>query len=120
MATGSLFIIGTRISLRRLEVIPVVGQATVGKNMLPNLFRLDFWKWWKYVNHKAGAPGSGLGGVGRGVPCGRHGKEDGGEVQAVSARDKGLKETSPLPRVSYPCPDLPELESCYTRVRPTK
>ena len=88
MATGSLFIIRTRISLRCLKVIPVVGHTTVGKNMLLNLFRLYFWKWWKYVNCKAGAPGSGLGGMGRGVPCGRHGKEDGGEVQAVLAQDK--------------------------------
>lgn len=73
---GSLFIVGARITLRGLEVIPVAGgQAAVGENTFPNSFRPDFGKWWKFSNCSAEASGRST----RRLPYGRHGAENGEE-----------------------------------------
>jgi len=81
VATDSLFIIGAWVVLRRLEIIPVVGQAAVGENPLPNSLRLNLRKLWQYVNCKAGA---GRRRAGRGASRGRHGREN-SELSGVLA-----------------------------------
>jgi hypothetical protein len=71
---GSLFIIGARIALRSLEVVPASpGQAAVGKNTLQNLFRLDFGEWWQYSISLAGGSRKRMA---RGGPWGGHGGGD--------------------------------------------
>ena len=80
VTTNSLFIIGAWIVLRRLEIVPVAGQAAVGENALPNLLRLNLRKGWQYVNCKAGA---GRRRAGRRVSWGRHGRENGREYWQV-------------------------------------
>ena len=75
MATDSLFIIGAGIAFRCLESILVLPrQAAVGENELPNRPRPNFGKRGKY---SVGNAGSFRGRVGRGVFCGRHGRDKG-------------------------------------------
>ena len=82
MATGSLFIIGTRVILRPLEIRPVaLGQATVGEYTLPNVFGLKFWKRWQFANDNAGGGGRRMG---KGVPFERHGRKNSGVYWRVS------------------------------------
>ena len=82
MATGLLFIIGARITFRCLEVILVLpSQAAVGESALADLPRPNFRKGRQDSDWDAGEL---RGRTGRGVFCGRHGKdkEKGGEVPA--------------------------------------
>jgi hypothetical protein len=51
METSLLFVIGARIVLRRLKVIPVArGQASVSKNTLVDLFRPNLGQGWCYAS----------------------------------------------------------------------
>jgi hypothetical protein len=73
MATGLLFIIGARITFRCLEVILVLpSQAAVVESALANLPRPNFRKGRQDPNCDAGEFRRRMG---RGVLCGRHGKE---------------------------------------------
>jgi hypothetical protein len=77
IATSSLFIVGTRITLRCLEVMPAVGKAAVSENTRSNLLGLNVRKWWRRANCK---PGAGVRRMGRGMTCRRHdGEENGGD-----------------------------------------
>jgi len=75
------FIIAAWIVLKRLEIIPVVGQAAVGENALPNSLRLNLRKWWQYANSKSGDSRRIMVG---GASWGRHGRENGQEYRQVS------------------------------------
>jgi hypothetical protein len=110
VAKGSLFIIAAWVALRRLEIIPVVGQAAVGENALPNSFRLNLRKWWQYVNCKAGASRRR---TGRGACWGRHGRENGREYCLV-CMIKGVESKG-----SYCLVHTGVLETCYTKARLT-